>query len=310
MWHEFIRINENAFRLGRQFEDELYSILDENGNIISNHKIVRWFKNGFLLAKAQEHFHHESRDGVDLSYSNCVYTILDRHLNTIYIIRVDSQQEQPTFLNFTECHLVLSNGHRYGIITDGGEIFLPFLFTKTEAEHRLTLKKPLERTSSKNIAHNEAQKIIYKRRLLTIKDTTLTKDFIVRLNNERYTEEKLFHLLLRRHSFLRRQNSYNELLPYDDAEFYLCKLDINIIIQRIQEKTKTYGLYISYWDKYNSSYDMKGLVDDLQEYFNEDDKVFLNQRILEIKGLADGLNIDSVNLERLNDICGKAIPKN
>lgn len=309
MWHELIRINDCTYQLGRKYEDLLYTILDDARNEISSHKVVRWFKNGYLLSKAENYVEWESRDGVDLSYIDIIHTILNTELKEIYTIK----NGEPDFKDFIQGFLILSHGSSYGVISEDGEVIIPFKFSEKEADHRLTLIRPLEKSSTKNIVDNAATKIIYKSRLTSIQDTTLTQKFISEINRQTLPEEKVYYLLLRRYSYAMKkkfsEKPKNALLPYDDAEFYLSKLDINTIISKIERITNQEKLSISYWDKYNLSHSTKYLIDDLQQYFFNENESPVIKRLAEIELLADALNIGKFNLEIFNEICKTKIPK-
>ena len=305
MWDEQIKLRQNSFQFVRNLGELFYKVIDGDGEHPIVENVVRWFNNGFFLTKDEYYIEWESRDGVDLSYTEFTFKIFDNNLEKIFTETSKNSKQFNYLSDFIGNYLIIKGG----VIDKIGDQILPFKFTQTEAKHRLLLKVPVENSSTENKCLNLANSLTYKARKSSFQNVDYTQDFISFLKKKvTKLNEVIFHLLLRRYSFLMKESfdekKKDDLIPYDDKDFILSKYDLTYLIIAIQRRLPLdEPLTINYWDKYNSHYSFKEIETDLQTYFVLSDLDVLQDRKYQLDKILEQFDFKQFSFDTFKRIC-------
>lgn len=304
MWDEYIKLRQNNFQFVKNNQDKFFKVINTSSETPIIDNVVRWFNNGFFITRDEHFIERESRDGVDLSYTEYHFKICDNNLSIVFSETSRDSQWFEHLTDFIGDHLVIKGG----VIEKSGTEFIPFKYSQEEAKHRLLLKVPVENSSKENICTNLANSLTYKARKENFKNLEYTNDYITYLKKEIYEiNETIYHLLLRRYAYEMQEKfvfkKQNDLIKYVDKEFVLAKYDLTYMISEISNLLAlSENLTINHWDKYNTHYSYKKIETDLQEYFTESDGQLINQRKFKLNEIISALNLEYFSFEKFKRI--------
>lgn len=305
MWNEYIKLGQNNFQFVKRNEDNFFKVIKSNDEAPIIENVVRWFNNGFFATRDEHFVYWETRDGVDLSYTEYYFKIYNNNLEIIFSETIRDKNKFEYLTDFIGDYLVIKGG----VIDKNGIEFIPLKFNQEEAKHRLLLKFPLENPSEQSKTTNAINNYFYVERKRNFEQIDYTANYVEYLKGEvKNMYEIVYHLLLRRYSYqIQNRSEYtkgNGLKRYGDQEYVLAKFDLTYIITKIQDKlTLNERLTINYEDKYNSHYSYQEMETDLISYFLQPDKDILQERKSKLNRLFESINLKNFSIEAFKKVC-------
>lgn len=304
MWDEYITLRQNNFQFVKKYEDAFFKIINTGEEIPVIENVLRWFNNGFFITR-DEHFERcESRDGVDLSYTEYYFKIYNNELQKIFSETSRHSNQFDYLTDFIGDYLEIKGG----VINKSGVEIIPFKYSREEAKHRLLLKVPLEESSTLNIVLNGGSLIGYEQRKKNFENIDYTYKFISYLKKEIHEiNEIIYHFLLRRYSYHMQETfifkKNDDEIKYSDKEYILAKYDLTYMISEIKKILGiNESLTINYWDKYNTHYSHEEIEFDLKNYFNESDYKNIRKRKIKLDEIIATLNLKDFSFEKFSQI--------
>ena len=305
MWDEYIKLRQNNFQLVKNNHDTFYKVIHNDDEVPITENVIRWFNNGFFLTRDEFFFERESRDGVDLSYTEYAFRLYNNELTKVFSETSGDSKQFDYLSDFIGDYLVIKGG----VVDKEGNEFVPFKFTQGEAKHRLLLKVPIENSSIENKCINLSTSLTYDARKTNFINIDYTNNFINFLRKEVFeVNEIIYHFLLRRYSYQMGETfgkkPKDELIPYSDKEFILSKYDLTYLITEIHKRLSLdESLTINYWDRYNTHYSYKKIEADLESYFLSTDFDILQSRKTRLNEMIEKFEFKNFSFERFKKIC-------
>lgn len=302
MWDEKVKLKQNSFQFVKNIGDSFYRALESESIVVDN--VIRWFNNGFFLTRDERLVEWESRDGVDLSYTEYTFKLYNNQIDVVLTETTRNINEFNYLTDFMGDYLLIKGGAIY----KDGTVFIDFKYSAQEAKHRLLLKVPLENGTVENKANNAANKVIYHSRKKNFQDIDCLNTFLRFLKKTcSNVNEILYQMLLRRYAYHMQMvfgRKEEGLMKYAEEEFLLTNFDLTYLISKIQTTVSPdERLTINYWDKYNSHYSYKEIEKDLSLYFLEEDLTVISHRKAELDKIIEGLDFSQFSCEYFKQLC-------
>jgi hypothetical protein len=312
MWYETIKINGNNFLITKNFGDLYYSIVDKNNTTFLENKVVKWFINGYILARTDFNELIKWR-GEEDSYNYYVFEIYNNSLESIISFKKNTKDHNTFVDDFVNEHLIitLSNSMEFGVINNQGKEILPFRFTKAEARHRLLLNHPLQNDSKENILENGLTRALYNMRINNFLDISSITNFIEHLIiTYKDIHEIIYHLLLKRYSYYIIEefanSNKNEDIPYHDKHFVMNRFDITYLIYEFEKKLGLdTRLSLNYWDSSNMNYSYSVIDYDFKSYAQDSHNKIIEERKSLLNEIVNKLIIKKFDYDRFKELAKK-----